>query len=100
MCDQSHVSCPLPRDACTWESIEGHEPRAWDRQPMVVQRADLRCSMQPCLPEAQQPWGGPREKLMVKCALWRLAFPAWRLEEAGGARSTLRANRADSVLGS
>lgn len=56
--------------------------------------------MQPCLPEARQPWGGPRERLMVKCPLWRLAFPAWRLEEAGGARSTTRASRAHSVLDS
>lgn len=46
---------------------------------MVVQRS----SMQLSLPEARQPWGGPRERLMVKCPLWRLAFSAWRLEEAG-----------------
>lgn len=52
----------LPRAACTWEGTEGHEPGVWGRQPLEAQWRLGRTweqRVQPCLPEAQRPWGGP-----------------------------------------
>lgn len=65
MCAIKATAPPASQSRLHLGGHEGHEPGAWGRQPLEAQWTlgslgrTWEQGVQPCLPEAQQPWGGP-----------------------------------------
>lgn len=97
MCDQSHSpACfpepPAPGRAQKAMSLGYGAGSHWKPSGDWAEPGSSECSLA-CLRLSglgEVPGGGPQPR----CPLWRLAFPAWRLEGADGA------SRACSVLDS